>query len=325
MYNYKYEVKLNYEYCDGSTFPRNTIYEYDDYSFLDEDYKVRIIFKKNFELEISEIITENDEDSFSIACKCADKVCRVVTVLLQLKNCDNRENSPNLTYMPSNIKLLGKDRVDLDQYRREGNVVYLNEHFGLSDGIAMLKITTKLDLSNFDKLYRSFGNAHSINIGEIIYRAALSKNIESRFFQLFTIIEALETKYNEDTEIGNKILQDNQIEKLEEKFSEGINKLSLNQEYAQRLRSRLMQIVKSATIETRAEKLAAIIAKKYDISLVQKGLIKYEINVKKMQEFISARNKLFHGVHSNESERNKLIQLTNELQELCLLLLNSEI
>ncbi|MGY3666106.1 MAG: hypothetical protein ACXAHE_20310 [Roseburia sp. 1XD42-69] len=325
MYTYSYFVKLNYEYCDGSSFPRNITYDYQDYLFQDEEYNANIKILEDFKLEISDIIAENDDMGFSLVNKCIDKVCKVVTILLQFQNYDNRENMPNLTYLPANIKKLKRERFDVEKYHKKDNKVWVRDYIGLSDGIAGMKITQGLDLSDFDKVYHSFNNEDSLDVGETIYRAALSKNIESRFFQLFTIIEAIETKYNDDAEISSKMLQGENFEKLEKAVLDGLDKLSLSQEYNKRIKSRLLQIIKTATIETRAEKLSTIIQTKYDIHSVKKGLIKYEITTEKMQEFISARNKLFHGSHSNEKKRNKLVQSTNELQELCLNILNSKI
>lgn len=83
-----------------------------------------------------------------------------------------------------------------------------------------------------------------------------------------------------------------------------------------RLISRLEQILKNATIEPRAEKLKKIIIEKFKITEIEKGLIKYSITDEKMQEFISARNRLFHGGKSKKI--TDLAKLTNELQELCL-------
>lgn len=325
MYKYNYFLKLNYEYCDGSPFPRSITYNYQDYLFRDEEYNVNIKILEDFKLEISDIIAENDDIGFSLVSKCIEKVCKVVTILLQFQNYDNRENMPNLTYLPANIKLLKRERFDAEQYHKRNNNVWVRDYMELSDGIAGMKITQGLDLRDFDKVYHSFNNGDSLDVGETIYRAALSKNIESRFFQLFTIIEAIETKYNDDAEISSKMLQGENFKKLEKAVSGGLDKLSLCQEYNKRIKCRLLQIIKTATIETRAEKLSTIIQTKYDIHLVKKGFIKYEITAEKMQEFISARNKLFHGCHSDEKKRNKLAQLTNELQELCLNILNSKI
>ena len=83
-----------------------------------------------------------------------------------------------------------------------------------------------------------------------------------------------------------------------------------------------MQIIKTATIESRAEKLSDIIIKKCNVLEVKKGCIKYSINSNKMKEFIDVRNRLFHGKHIEQKEYSNLVQRTNELQELCLLLLD---
>lgn len=66
MYTYSYFVKLNYEYCDGSSFPRNITYDYQDYLFQDEEYNANIKILEDFKLEISDIIAENDDMGFHL-------------------------------------------------------------------------------------------------------------------------------------------------------------------------------------------------------------------------------------------------------------------
>ena len=78
------------------------------------------------------------------------------------------------------------------------------------------------------------------------------------FFQLFTIIEAIETKYGLDEEISHKMIQSDKVESVKESL---LKSLAKDSDYRSRLNSRFIQIITTATIESRAEKLSNIIIK----------------------------------------------------------------
>lgn len=282
---------------------------------------VSIIIKKDFHVDLSNIQAKDENDAFSKVCRCVDRICKVLTILLQFQNFDGRENSPNLTYLPKNITFIGKENNAENFCDNIGkNTKFLVDRFGFREKVA-LNITEEFDFSDFSTIYSLISNPNDLAFGEIIYRATLSKNIESRFFQLFTIIEAIETKYGDDEAIGHKMLQESALDKVDFDLKKSIGKLEMDMEMKKRLISRLEQILKNATIEPRAEKLKKIVIEKFKITKIEKGLVKYSITEEKMQEFINARNRLFHGGKSKE--KTDLIKLTNELQELCLNLIRN--
>ena len=89
-----------------------------------------------------------------------------------------------------------------------------------------------MNFEQFDKIYDNFNNKSEINIGEIIYRATLEPNIESRFFKLFSIIENIENRYlksEDNLNINEKILNKNQADELIKIISQTINKFDLDE------------------------------------------------------------------------------------------------
>lgn len=323
MYKYSYQVMLEYEYIEKESYPRNITYDYENMEYRDSDTGAKICLKRGFDLNISEVIADNRDDAFLIACDVIQKVCKVVTILLQIQNYDNRESCPNLTFLPYKVKMLCEEALDETMITENDGEITIKEYFRIHDCIAGMQITQGLDLSSFEKLYCNLdNNMNFIDVGDVIYRAVLAQNAESRFFQLFTIIEAIETKYGLDGEISHKMIQSDKVEIAEEFIQNLLESLEIEGDHRNRLNSRLMQIIKTATIESRAEKLSDIIIKKCNVLEVKKGCIKYSINSNKMKEFIDVRNRLFHGKHIEQKEYSNLVQRTNELQELCLLLLD---
>lgn len=322
MYKYSYQVMLEYEYIEKESYPRTITYDYENMEYRDGDTGVKICLKRGLDLNISEVIADNRDDAFLIACNIIQKVCKVVTILLQIQDYDNRESCPNLTFLPYKVKMLCEEALDKTMLTEKDGEITIKESIRMHDCIAGMKIKQELDLSSFEKLYCNLDNMNFIDVGDVIYRAVLAQNAESRFFQLFTIIEAIETKYGLDGEISHKMIQSDKVEIAEEFIQNLLESLEIEGDYKNRLNSRLMQIIKTVTIESRAEKLSDIIIKKCNVLEVKKGWIKYSINSNKMKEFIDVRNRLFHGKHIEQKEYSNLVQRTNELQELCLLLLD---
>lgn len=320
MFKYSYQVTLEYEYINNESFQRTITYEYEDMEYEDRETGILICLKKDFKLNVSEVVADNRDDAFSITCDVIQKVCRVLTILLQIKNYDNRESCPNLTFLPYKVQLLCEKELEQPIVKNNNEYIFM-DRLGMHDAIAKMHITTTLDLNLFEKIYCNLSNKDFIDTGDVIYKAVLAENVESRFFQLFTIIEAVETKYGTDEEISHRMIQSDKVEMFEDTIKDLLENLDIENDYKTRLNSRLVQIIKTATIESRAEKLCDIIRKKCSILEVNKGLIKYSINSNKMKEFIDVRNRLFHGKHIEKKDYNNLVQRTNELQELCLLLL----
>lgn len=316
MSRYTYSTTLHYEYDHGSSIDRTIKYQYKKLDYRDAS-GAEIRLDENFKLTISNIIANNETSAFISAGRIADKVCRTLTLILQFSNYDNMRNSPNVTYIPSSMKIMDIERCDpLESQMKSNGIMCLSDSVFVHDEISMV-ITSSLDLENFEQIYSSFDYGKPLCIGDAIYRAVLSKNIRGRFFQLFTIIEALETKFGKDADIAHKILPEDNLNQLNKIINEYLKSIPLESNFRGNLSSRIGNLIANATQESRAKKLQLIIRNKLGIQEIKKGAIHYEITEQKMKMFIDTRNNLFHGGNSSAVE-NELVQLTNELQELCL-------
>lgn len=321
MYQYKFATTLYYDS------PEKMInYIYNGLEFDDCEGR-RICLEPDFKLSISNIIAKSDEQAFKIACEIADKMCRGLVLKIQSENYENLENHPCLICIPHNMKMVNKG-----EYNSSTVVKKSNGNIHVHDGLILrekLSISSSigLDLKDLEEYYNNIDRGKILKVGDSIYRAVLSRNIRGRFFQLFTIIEAIEAKYGKDKDIAHPIIPDKEVKyKFNEILTNHLDEFLLDKvpsDSKKSLLNRITNLVTNATIEPRKTKLMRILIDKLNISKVKKGLMNYEITEEKMKKFIDTRNSLFHGGESELNE-NELVQLTNELQELCLEILKKE-
>lgn len=299
---YRYRVELILNYSSDARYKEKYEYYYNDFEIEDNNLKIKI--KKNYDISI-EILSCNKEEADLIADSCFRKICKVLTILIQLQNIKLDRIVPSLQYIPSLIE---------EDYKKNKN---LDLNLKIPIKINSIKTRQELKLEQFNSIYDVFNNESILNIGDIIYFATLEPNIESRFFKLFSIIENIENMYSKsdnNLNINEKILNKNQANELIKIISKTINKFDLDEIYNKTLLDGLIQTIKSRTKFSRAKKLALIINKKFNIYNIDKYSINFAVDENKMKEFINIRNSLFHGGRNS----SKLILLTNELQELCL-------
>lgn len=308
---YRYRVELILNYSSDAKYKEKYEYYYNDFEIEDNNLKIKI--KKNYDISI-EILSCNKEEADLIADSCFRKICKVLTILIQLQNTKLDRIVPSLQYIPSLIE---------EDYKKNKNLDLNLEIPIIAGKINSIKRIQELKLEQFNNIYDVFNNESILNIGDIIYFATLEPNIESRFFKLFSIIENIENMYSKsdnNLNINEKILNKNQTNELIEIISQTINKFHLDEIYNKALLDGLIQTIRSRTKFSRAKKLALIINKKFNIYNIDKYSIKFEVDENKMKEFINIRNSLFHGGKNS----SKLILLTNELQELCLKIFEKE-
>lgn len=134
--------------------------------------------------------------------------------------------------------------------------------------------------------------------------------MESKYFSLFTMIEYIEAKEKNGTLIEtHRLMDDSDIKIFEERFSDIF---ACKEKYGMdNLYSRLKQILKSATVETRAEKLCSVIRNKYEITGITRSLINYEIIVPEMDTHgRRQRVDLFYQLYKRVSVRSGSLHLS---------------
>lgn len=74
--------------------------------------------------------------------------------------------------------------------------------------------------------------------------------------------------------------------------------------------------MKTATMESRAEKLFRYLSEYYEIKTVKSAVVSYPFTLKKVNDLINQRNRLFHGNEKDE-EKKHLKDITGYLLLLC--------
>lgn len=332
MKKYKIQIKLLYEYIDNSGFKREIKYEYNTYCLDENNYHCIIEIKPNFNIEIRELICEDQNEAVLAGSNILEYICKILTVLLQTQNYDVRPFQPNITFRKSDINIkeeyIEEPIKVMKKENENDNISFvMRDRIGMRDKISSMKITQGLNLENTKLFYDAYlqGDVQEFYI-DTIFRTLRTRDIESKYFTLFTMIERIETTYKKEGNIStNLFLKDQRkvfLDKLKPQIDDIVNK---NDGLAERVFSRLAQIVCDATVETRAEKLCKVLRQYYHIDKISKGIIHFEISCEKIQEFIDARNTLFHGKGIKKDDLNKIAQLCNELLELCIEILKAEL
>ncbi|MEG6585413.1 hypothetical protein [Dendrosporobacter sp. 1207_IL3150] len=333
MREFVLKTVLFYEYMDGSEFKREINYEFTPFCFEDIVNGCKIEIHPNFSINIKGLVCETANEALLKSYDIIEFVCRAVTITLQMQNYDNREFQPNVSFKKSEVEIVSDRLLVMDNNKIIKNKIanhynlLIKEQFSASDRIASMRISQGLNLSNIDLLYKSYtiGGITSIYI-DTIFRALRSRDVESKYFTLFTIIERIETTFQKDENLAKSLFNCEQQNALLAKLKPQITDiLGGDNEYCQRVYNRLSQIIKTSTIKTRYEKLCAILNDKFDICEISKGLMKFNVDNEKAKCFIDTRNGLFHGKNVDKDAHNKLVQLTNELLELCLKILELEL
>lgn len=93
--------------------------------------------------------------------------------------------------MPYKVKMLCEESLDETMLTEKDGENKIKEHLRIHDCIAGIQKTEILDLSSFTKLYCNCDNNNFIDIGDVIYRAVLAQNAESRFFNYLQSLKQL--------------------------------------------------------------------------------------------------------------------------------------
>lgn len=325
MYRYQFVLPLDFSYTENSSIRRSVSYRFPVCTYADELNDVTIQVDDSFRLTMCGIRAESCDAASIKAYAIAEHVCQTLTILMQLQNVDSRESCPSLSYFKYKLAMVLEEEIRTSEsvIRGDGStILLLKERIPVRETVAMT-VHYDLDLSGFAPVYENSQKGNFIDVIGTIYQAVRESNVESRFFQLFTIIEVMETHFATNVSICKKLLNDAQVEHIGAPLSCSVGQLALAQKEEQRVRARLMQVLKTATMYSRAEKLVQII-QTFGIREVERGLIAYPIDKKQMEKFIKSRNALFHGVVVQDREKDKFIQTTNELQALCLLLIEKD-
>ena len=325
MKNYTLEIKLLFEFFNDevTNIAETRKFTYQEFQYCEPCSGICVIFLPDFMVRFQNIICENLDQAILILSKILPNICEALSIMIQIETGENIKYHPYLSFNIADIKVIGStDLPEKPRIMEKGyyNQIFMKDSIGFRESLS-LTVTHSLPFDWFGPLYEA-ANQRLDFFKNVLYRAIRCRDVESKYFTLFTMIEYIEAKEKNGTLIEtHRLMDDSDIKIFEERFSDIFackEKSGMDNLY-----SRLKQILKSATVETRAEKLCSVIRNKYEITGITRSLINYEITKDKMNEFIAARNELFHG--SEAGKKSELIQLSNELLFLCLKILEKEI
>ena len=212
---------------------------------------------------------------------------------------------------------------------KQNHKVYLNliDSIGVKDQMDS-EVTYEIDFSNFEVLDAcSMENSHIKFMLKSFYRALGNWDIASQYFKLFTIIEYLERNVMDENAVYTKKLIPDELQKcFLDEISNFVRKQdSMSKEMQKRTINRFNEIIKRATINSRAKKLQYLLQNRYGIYDVSCDGKESPLTVKKLQEFIEMRNFLFHSLKDKKTRKQDLSSLTKELFVLCQNIINKEI
>ena len=326
MKKFKCSIKLIYEY-DNIGNQKENEYSFDDYTFSVPN-DIIITISEGFHVVIDNVICNNRDEAIIVIGSILLNICKTLTLIIQISSKEYDKLHSNISFDNTHLNLIECPDIPetiVSKNYSSNKVYHIRDNVGFSDNVFLKKIHS-LSFKYFNTLFHHPKGDRVDILKDVLYRAFRCRDVQSKFFTLFTMIEYIETEMLDSIETS-KLLTEDQVDKV----MVCVQNLDYKDNgIKNRVISRVGDIVKSATLESRADKLCYIIKKNYGINKISESLINIDIEPKKMNEFIEYRNSLFHGKtlkkaeNLEETEINKNYNLTNELLFLCLEIIKIE-
>lgn len=278
-------------------------------------------------LSIDGIYADNENYAYDMAYKIADRVCYVLTFILNSQNYNFNHFHPKLTYRIRDILCSRNDYENYSkfEYVDDAVMIYMTDNI-FTRATMNCKIISTINVDLFNSVFRIYGNnKHLSFILESYYRGLGEIEFISKYYNFFTIIEYIETNFSEFADY-NEVFSKKQKNELRKLFACKVTEyLTENDKknLEDRVNSRFGTLIKSITDKTRTEKLCDILHKHFGLSEIKFSTVNFSVDVDTIKNFIDTRNSLFHAKRiTEEEEKNKLNKLTNELMVLCTILIS---
>ncbi|WP_252244005.1 hypothetical protein [Clostridium sp. ZBS14] len=334
---YKYIIKVPLKYNNES--------KLDKYGFnnsicytLKEDIKCKYILKlnkgqysaeeellitiqkqddHNMILKFDSIYADDREWAIKLAVNIIDNICYAISFIVQQKNSNTHYFDTKFGYNIKDVEIMEDKYSKYEEYMEE-NLISFNESLRLRESLSMKgKQVIDINSIDFNKILNEISKDNKKrHLIECYYKSLGNIEYTSKYYNLFTIIEFIETNYTKEISINNIFTEEEEKEILDNMrilLAENLNK---DNEIVNRIINRVSQITNSS-LETRAEKLYRIITEYFAIECVNSGVHSIELTKAKVNEFIKMRNGLFHAKSISEEQKNCFNILTEELMILC--------
>lgn len=254
-----------------------------------------------YKVSISFIDAEDKRDARNKAASVAEYICGSMDLFLAINNHNAHNYQPKTFFEKSEIEL----KEEYTRKTEDSGVVSFASSIevGLQTTL-FFTITT----DDFSKYYYAYLNDEPRMLIDTYRKALGIKDVESKYFNLFTIIEYIESRYrcyNQEQLLFTK----DERKQILASIQDWVYNRNEN------VRSSLHQCLSRLTDINRAEKLKNIL-NYLGILDKKEGIYPYEVTKEQMQEFINQRNSLYHASDSVAS--GHLEKLTTQLMDLCL-------
>ena len=280
-----------------------------------------------FQVEMDAIWASDENKAISKTHAILENICQNLSFMAQKHQGDLQFFYPGFYWLDREIKLyLKKNNADdvIEKENKDGMTTLL-----MKDSISVyesLEITCSYTLmaEDFSRLNQiKASNSFFRFMLKAYYGALMDSDISSKYFRLFTIIEYLEQNFI-SKEPWEKLIPEVISERVLEDFISSVKKRlqdsgrgeKFAQSRSEKIKSRLSSTVKTATMESRAEKLFCYLSEHYEIQTVRSIGASYPLTLEIVKELINQRNRLFHGNEKDKDQR-ELMKLTRYLLFLC--------
>lgn len=254
-----------------------------------------------YKVSMSFIDAEDKRDARNKTASVAEYICGSMDLFLAVNNHNAHNYQPRTFFEKSEIELK-------EEYTRK------TEDSGVVTFASSIEVGLQTTLfftiptDGFDKYYYAYLNDEPRMLIDTYRKALGIKDVESKYFNLFTIIEYIETRYrcyNKEQLLFTK----DERKQILENIQDWVYTRNEN------VRGSLHQCLSRLTDINRAEKLNNILFY-LQIPAKTEGIYTYDVATEQMKEFIEQRNKLYHA--SDNLASGRLEKLTIQLMDLCL-------
>ena len=258
--------------------------------YTDEGYKILISF----------IDAKDRADARNKASSVTKHICSSMDLFLSGNNHNTHNYQPRTFFEKSKIEL----KEEYTRKAEDTDIVSFATNIEIGLQTTMF-LTIPPD--GFDKFYYAYLNDEAKMLIDTYRKALGIKDVESKYFNLFTIIEYIESKYsgyNKEQLLFTK----EERKQILNNIQDWVYNKNAN------VRSSLSQCLSRLTDINRAEKLMNIL-KHLAVTDKDEGIYPYKVSNKQIQEFINQRNRLYHA--GSNRKNNSLEILTIQLMDLC--------
>ena len=282
-FNINEDIILN-EFADSITVDGNSAISSVVIKLHNDKSKNQIVVIADGVLEVGEIEVFNKVKSI------VKNIPIALTLEMNIVNCNIHHYHPKVEF-------------DYDHIVLHSTVINKNSNNSLNYGAGTeIHITMGLNKERLLKIYKCIDKLQDDKMIKFLYNGFGEKDLESKFYNLFAIIEIIESEYKEYSN-ATPIFDDCYSDKLKK----CVDELPLCKEDKENLKSAVVGAAKKVSNLSRSQKLCNILANKFNLTTIKYGNAVTSIDESLCGSLIKCRRELFHGGEVDKKELNLMV------------------